>query len=911
MPELPQGVVTFVFTDVEGSTRLWEDAPDTMMKALNDHDEVIDELIAHHGGVSVKPRGEGDSRFLVFPEAAGAVAAIAGIQARFSAQDWPTPRPLKVRASIHTGAADLQLGDYYGPAVNRAARLRGIAHGGQTVLSAATWELVQDRLPTGVTATDMGEHLLKDLTRPEHVYQLDVDGLQSGFPPLTSLGAVPNNLPEQLTEFVGRDAELEEAKGLLADTRLLTMLAPGGTGKTRLGIQVAADLAAEFPDGVFFVELAEIEAADEIVQYVAESIGAGLTTEDDLETQLLSYLANKRQLLVLDNFEHVAEGSTLIGEILRAAPDVKVIATSRSKLRLTGETVYPLGGLEIAWEDHEAALQCGGVRLFLDAAKRANPGFVIGRADLAALARILSVTGGSPLGIILAAAWVDMLPVAEIADEVERSLDFLETEMGDVPDRHRSVRAVFDYSWALLSDQERELFASLSVFRGGFTREAAGEVAGATLRNLATLSNKSLVSASPADGRYAIHELLRQYALSELEKEPVRFEEVLGAHADYYGALVEATEDLLISADQLTMAARLEADIENIRAGFRRQLAAGDAVGAARFPVGLYYLYEWRGWYTTGVSLFAEGVEALEDARGEDAAAVRAVCLAAKGWFLSLLGQTVAGARAAQQGWDMLPERASVAQRYVIRQCLAVAQAYLGAADDMARISEEGISAAAREGQEFWEAGMGNWRAFAAMLNGDPDTAKEYVPPAMVVFERLNDHYYSIWNYWLQAMLATGEGRTDDAVALHARQVAIAEELDYLRGRVVAYEGLGDANRAAGDAAAAEVAFVRGIEVADQMGMLRDMLNLMAKIAAVRVESGRGADAVGLLAVVCADPASAEQSFTANVPIRDTANELLDRLRGQLDAATFATAFQDGSMRAADVAAKELIDSIR
>jgi len=282
-PNLPDGVVTFLFTDVEGSTRLWEEAPETMMEALQQHDDAIDQAVSNHAGVSVKPRGEGDSRFIVFESAHEAVAAAAAVQLRLATVDWATDRPLRVRASLHTGAADLQLGDYYGSAVNRAARLRGIAHGRQTVLSRTTWELVQDQLPQGVTIRDMGEHALKDLTRPEHVYQLDVNGLPDSFPPLKSLDATPNNLPQQLTDFVGRQTELAEATRLLGETRLLTILAPGGAGKTRLGMQAAADVTADYPDGVFVISLAEISSTEDIIQTIAESIGVAFSSDEALQ----------------------------------------------------------------------------------------------------------------------------------------------------------------------------------------------------------------------------------------------------------------------------------------------------------------------------------------------------------------------------------------------------------------------------------------------------------------------------------------------------------------------------------------------------------------------------------------------------------------------------------------------------
>jgi class 3 adenylate cyclase len=490
MVQLPEGVVAFLLTDVQGSTRAWEKSPDLMMRALVQHDEAIESAVAAHRGVTVKPRGEGDSTFNVFASAVDAVAGAAEMQRRLASVAWATPHPLVVRAALHTGTAELHQGDYYGPTVNRAARLKAIAHGGQTIMSRATWELVQDQIPPRVTCRDMGEHGLKDLTRPEHVYQIDIDGLPNEFPPLASLDAVPNNLPRQLTEFVGRDAALRETKRLLEENRLLTILAPGGTGKTRLAIQAAADLTAAHPDGVFLISLADLRSGGELVQAAAESLGLGLSSDEDVRTRLLTYLANKRQLLVFDNFEHLTDEATIVTDILKAAPYVKVLVTSRAKLNLTGETVFTISGLETTWDKPEDALHTSGVQLFLDAARRARPDFSVAAGDLDALATILRLTGGVPLGILLAAAWVDMLPAAEIADEIGKSLDFLETENADVPDRHRSVRAVFDHSWRLLSEDERKIFTALSVFRGGFTREAAQEVAGASLRNLANLANK-------------------------------------------------------------------------------------------------------------------------------------------------------------------------------------------------------------------------------------------------------------------------------------------------------------------------------------------------------------------------------------------------------------------------------------
>lgn len=907
MLELPEGVVTFVFTDVEGSTRLWEDAPDSMMAALMQHDDIIERAIAEHGGISVKPRGEGDSRFLVFEDAGGAVAAIADIQRTLAAADWPTPRPIRIRAALHTGMADLQLGDYYGSSVNRAARLRGIAHGGQTVMSAATWELVRDRLPNRVTIRDMGEHGLKDLSRREHVYQIDIEGVSTDFPRLASIDAIPNNLPVQLTEFVGREQEIVEAKRLLESTRLLTIMAPGGAGKTRLGIQVAADVVADHPDGVYFVALGDISSSGEIVQSIAEALGLGLSADEEPRNQLLTYLSSKRQLLVFDNFEHVADGAAIISEILRAAGLVKVIATSRARLNLTGETLLTLGGLEIEWETPEEAMRTSGVQLFVAAARRANPSFVLAPDAFDDLSKILRLTGGMPLGILLAAAWVDMLPVAQIAEEVGRSLDFLETQMGDVPARHRSIRAVFDYTWRLLGDGEQKTFTALSVFRGGFTRSGAEAVAGASLRALATLSSKSLVAPSPESGRYEVHELLRQYALGELEKDPDRHRAVLDAHAAFHADLLDEAWAAFVASDQPGMLAAIEPDIDNIRSGWRHYLATGDAAGAVRYMPLLYFLYEIRGWYQAGVALFGEALEACASSDSEGAALLRAMAQSAQGWALALLGRAHEGVAATTEAIDTMPENAGLVYRWIALQCRALALAYVGELDEMARMLDQGIEECAAEPDPFWARGLDNWRSFAAIAAGDLDTARKLLPEAMELFEGRHEHYFMVWNLWLQAMIATAERRPRDAVELSARQLARARAIGYLRGKVVALENLGDANVADGRFDDAAVAFVDGIEVADQMGMVPEMLGMLTKVGSAWAALGRDVEAVELLASVYAEPMSARQPFTATVPIRESARSILAGLRERLPADVYSAANSRGSAWPYDVAANELI----
>jgi predicted ATPase/class 3 adenylate cyclase len=906
MNGLPEGVVTFVFTDIEGSTRLWDDAPDTMLEALRQHDDSIDEVVSDHNGVSVKPRGEGDSRFIVFADASDAVAAVADMQSRLAAIEWVTPRPIRVRASVHTGAADLQLGDYYGSAVNRAARLRAIAHGGQTVISGSTWELVQDNLPAGVTATDMGDHALKDLTRPEHVYQLNPAGLPDSFPSLKSLDAVPNNLPQQLTDFVGRDAELAEAIRLLAETRLLTILAPGGTGKTRLAIQAAADMIDRYPDGVFFISLAELNTADDIVQSVSESIDVAFSSDDEPLDQLLKYLANKSQLLIFDNFEHVVESASIVSEILRSAPEVTVIATSRSKLNLSGETVLSLGGLEVAWSDPEGVLEVSGARLFIDAAKRADASFRLEAEDLDGLARILEVSGGMPLGIILAAAWVDTLPISEIAEEIAKSLDFLETEMGDIPDRHRSIRAVFDYSWELLSPTERDVFTALSAFTGGFSRDAANKVADASLRTLATLVNKSLVAPNAAKDRYSVHELLRQYAESALEENEERYRQVHLRHCEFYAEFLDGALDSLFSSRQAEILEEIERDLENVRSAWRYAVEGGDAEIGLKVAVPAMILYEIRGWYPAGVSLFDDGARAFGDDSGStEQRTIGAVSSAFACYFRALLGQPDVEAVVAAN--DFLRTSGDTYNYWTAMQGVAITMAFSGNPEAMIETTNEMIAVGETMEEPFWAAAGKNWRSLAAMLSGDLETARRLLPQAEEVYKERGEYYYLTWNLWLRAWVATSDGRPDDAIALLAQQVESCRHIGYRRGLMVGLEGLAQAQEAAGNLEAAERAYKDSIATAEATGIISGVLTMTAKTARVQALLGRPNEAIADLASVIAEPMSANQAMADTSSAREIANEILEEIRPTVDESDYQSAYESGATVPYEVTVKRLI----
>jgi predicted ATPase/class 3 adenylate cyclase len=909
---LPTGTVTFLFTDIEGSTKLAQQYPDQWNGMQKRHHLILSAAIESHNGFVFQIVG--DSFATSFHTANDALDAALEAQRSLHNEAW-SPAPVKVRMGIHTGAAQLnndalQTGYTGYTTLASTQRIMSAGHGGQILLSQTAADLAHDKLPAGVYLRDMGEQRLKDMLQPEHIYQLTASDLPCDFAPLATMEIINPNLPAQLTAFIGRETELASIKALLSDAhnRLITIVAPGGTGKTRLAIQTAAQVSSDYTDGVFFVGFADIVSNDDIIQTVAESLGVALSGDEDTKTQLLTYLAPRRQLLVLDNLEHLDGAAAIIAEILKTAPNVKVVATSRSKLNLTGETVLSPAGLDTTWDRPEEAMQASGAQLFIVAAKRSNGTFVIKNDDLDALAEILHLVEGMPLGILLAAAWVDMLSIREIAAEIRRSFNFLETDMQDVPARQRSVRAVFDSSWRLLSHQEQDTFAALSVFRGGFSREAAEGIAGASLRSLASLVSKSLLTANPNTRRYEVHELLRQYAAAELEKDHDRFQKICDSHAAFYADVMGESPSLMTHGKQAELIDMIEQDIENIRSAWRHLIDTPNARRARKFVLGLWMLYEFRGWYSASIALFNDALQLLpEDPDDEDITALRALASAVKGWSLALLSQPKAAVIATTGPTKLLARSSNFLDYWIAAQCSAIALVYNGSVEEMAAELDEAIKCYEPLDEKFWVASLKNWRAFAAVAGADLGGATRFAAEANELLRSGDEYWVTVWNLWLGATIANHENRPDDAIDLYAEQVARCRKISYVRGMMVSLEGLGEANVAAGRLDAAEQAFIEGIAAAEQMGMVRDMLNMMIKVAKVWGQRGQLFEAVELLATVLAEPTSIHRPFTDAAPINQAASAALSELEKELDPEAYASAFARGSERPYVVAAEQLI----
>lgn len=429
------------------------------------------------------------------------------------------------------------------------------------------------------------------------------------FNPSTPGSQPLHNLPAHTSPFIGRETEQAELKRLLSepDNRLVTIVGPGGMGKTRLALQVAEGQLGRYPHGVYLVQLAPLSDPAAVIPAVADAVGYTFSGDDRSEVrQLLDYLREKRALLILDNFEHVLDSAAFVGDLLTIAPDVTVLATSRERLNLSAEVIYTLGGMDFpAWETPADAMQYSAVQLFMQGARRAQPGFQLTPEALPYVARICRLVDGLPLAILLAAAWVDSLTPGEIADELMQNYDFLDSNLRDLPERHRSIRAVFDYSWRLMNANERRVFARLSVFRDGFDREAARQVTGASLRDLNALVNKSLVRRDPETGRYTLHMLLHQYAAEALAGHYDDASVLQRAHAEYFAAMLHKLEDVVVSYSSSAAIDAVDNDIENVRAAWAW------AVNQQRWPMieqmldTLDAFYAARSLYSEGIARFA------------------------------------------------------------------------------------------------------------------------------------------------------------------------------------------------------------------------------------------------------------------------------------------------------------------
>ena len=620
--ELPSGTVTFLFTDLESSSRLWETHPGAMKAALARHDAILREAVESNCGHVVKMTGDGVHA--AFATAEEALAAAVAAQLGLGAEAWQATGPLRVRMGIHSGAAESRGGDYFGPVVNRAARIMSIAHGGQIVVSHATEQLVSDALGAELGLIDLGEHRLRDLGRPEHVFQVTGPGLQDSFPSLQFQDRLPGRLPENLTSFVGRERELGAVIEALRRSRIVTIVGAGGVGKTRLALQAAAEALPEYRDDAWFCELEAVTDREAVPEAVAAALELRPQPTMPPTANLLAFLRQKQLLLVLDNCEHLVEAAGALAEaISHACPDVAILATSREALAVEGELLRPLGPLLIP-TDLEAPVDqaaAASVRLFVDRARAVRPDFDLESSSLAAVVDICRRLDGVPLAIELAAARVAALGVADIARRLDQRFRLLTGGRRTAMERHQTLGAAIDWSYDLLDDTQARAFNRLAVFAGGCTLDAAEELLSGdgvsreeVLDVVSSLVARSMVVADESDPatRYRLLETMRQYARERLDHSG-EGDVVRHRHAEYYVVLAELAAARIQGRDEERWVRTVDLEVANFRAALDWSVDRGDADLALRFTVAVGGFGLWRPRY--GIAQWNERVLQMPEAR--------------------------------------------------------------------------------------------------------------------------------------------------------------------------------------------------------------------------------------------------------------------------------------------------------
>jgi predicted ATPase/class 3 adenylate cyclase len=840
VPEhLPTGTVTFLFTDIEGSTRLLQGLGADYPAVLERHAAIVRTAITEHAGVEVST--EGDSFFAVFRAAGAAVRAAVAAQRGLAQEHWPPGSAVRVRIGLHSGEGRLGGDGYVGLDVHRAARIAAAAHGGQTLLSAATRALVEAELPDGLLLRDLGSQRLKDLDRPEQLSQLIIPGLPAEFPTVRSLES-PSNLPPEPTSFVGREQEVESGMRLMATTRLLTLTGPGGTGKTRLAVRIAATLRTAFPDGVFFVDLAPLTESSLVGPTVARSLGLGDQPERPIMDLLKTHLESRHVLLVLDNFEHLLPAAQIVDDLLTAAPRVKALVTSRSPLHLYGEQEFEVPPLALpdasARVDLERLGQFEAVALFAERARAVRPAFAVTADNASAVVGICHRLDGLPLAIELAASRIRLLEPAEILSRLERHLTVLTAGAGNLPARQRTLLGTIEWSYELLQPTERELFARLAIFAGGLSLDAAeaicnpgGELGMDTFDGIAALAGQSLIrrQAETAESRFGMLETIREYGRDRLQAGG-RLEEIGRRHLEYFRDLAERAEPHFVDADQTAWLDRFEREHDNVRAALGRAIDAGEVEDGLRLAAALWrfwfqrgYLREGRGWLD---DLLAAGPDNPSAARAKGYTALGGLA-----YWLSDVEATEAAYASAVRVYAAIGDREGQAEALYNLAFVPV----LRRDPEESRVRFDASLALAREiGRSDLVAKSQMGIGLSGVISDDPRAALELFEESLSYFRSVGDqfhigdvltgvaqahrllgHYQAGRDAYVEALRIFTEARNLPSIGMTLQEIAALESSAGRHIEAIRLIGAADALREATGASAPIVLMRMGTVEAD------------------------------------------------------------------------------------------------
>ncbi len=795
---MPADTVTFLFTDIEGSTRLWEQEPERMKPALAAHDALARKAIEGHHGTVVKMTGDG--MYAAFDDVLDALVATVDLQQALADPVATHGVPLRVRCGLHAGVVERRDNDYFGSPVNRAARIMSAAHGGQVLLSQAVVDGVREILPAAVSLRDLGRVRLKDLSTAEHVYQVVHPDLRKEFPALRSLEATPNNLPQQTTSFIGRERALAELKRLLTKSRVLTLTGSGGCGKTRLSLQVAADSLERFPDGAWMVELALLADPGLVAQTVATVLGLKEEPGKPIIQTLTEHLKDQHLLLLLDNCEHLLDGcARMVDTILRQCPQVTILASSREALGMGGEQAYRVPSLSLP--DPKQAYTAASVapfeavQLFTDRAYLAHADFDITDQNASTLASICFRLDGIPLAIELAAARLRSLSLEEIRGKLDQRFRLLTGGSRTALPRQQTLRSLIDWSYDLLREPEKWLFQRLSVFVGGWTLEATEQVCvadggedGDVLNLLTSLADKSLVMVQQNDGhsRYRLLETVRQYARERL-LESGGGEVVRDRHRDYFLALAEEAAPKLKGADQSEWFERLEEEHDNFRSAVAWSLSEAGSRAGLRLCAALQRYWINRGHLSEGRD---SCLRVLGMAGAEACTTERAKVLTAAGLLAYWQGDYPAARAQHEEGlaiWRQLGDQRGIA---VALNNLGMVMRSQGDYASARTLYEESLVIERQRGDRWGlAAGLNNLGSLAA-AQGDYRGCRTHLEESLAIWRELGDRGAIATTLENLGGRAYEQGELAAARALHAESLTLRRQVGDKLGIIISLEQL-------------------------------------------------------------------------------------------------------------------------
>ncbi len=828
---LPSGTVTLLFTDIEGSTRRWELDEDVMARVVARHDELLHDVVGSCGGSVFKTVG--DAFHAVFTDAAAAVVAAAMVQRRVFTEEWPLETPVRVRCALHTGVCELRDGDYFGQMVNRVARLEGVAHGGQVVMSDATHGLVVDRLPADLTCVDLGPQQLKDLSRPERVWQLSVSGLPCEFPPLVSLSNpdVLTNIAAERSSFLGRGRELEELSALLDQSRLVTIVGPGGVGKTRLASHAAVERVERIRDGVWFVDLAPLRDSQHVVGAITRAIGVRDDPAREPMAHLIDTCADREMLIVLDNCEHLIDTvATVADKMLQHCPAVSLLATSREPLRIHGEQRYQLEPMSVP-DDVPARLDALGgvaaVELFCERARMQQPGFALTPENAPEVVRICRALDGIPLAIELAAARMDTMPIGALAGRIEQPFALLTAGVRSDQPRMQTLEALIDWSWALLIPPEQVVMGRLSVAPGSFTLEAGARLVArhddqlpedSAADCMLSLVRKSLLQALD-DGRYTMLVTIRAYAsrrLAEHGPDAVRVRRV--AHREIYTDLAREAEPHMPGPDHAEWTARLALEHDNFVAAIDRATSDDDVRGGLLLATALY-----EYWGTSGHSAYAVGaLQTLVDHAGDTVEpALRCRALSDLAVHEMRRGDYEAANRHSIDAVWLARDLRDDA--LLVRALTSSGLTEVGAIDQAMVFHDEALALARTIGDDYLLARALQARQFSQSAAGCSDESVRCLEEERAVRGRMRDAVGEALALSNLADEHLQRGDDDAARTYVTEALAILDEHASATVEAPARLNAGWAELSRGDRAAAAREFRRALEVARRAGLLSDV----------------------------------------------------------------------------------------